>query len=80
MIGGSANEGLGVSEYYNNVINEGIYYFAVGGYDGTGQFAFAFYQSSIDAANEINDSDSAATSANFNDNWVLFDICWEIRK
>jgi len=36
LCGGSANEGLGVTEYYNTVMSAGTYYFAVSGYEGTG--------------------------------------------
>lgn len=61
LYGGSANEGLGVTEYYNSVMSAGTYYFAVSGYEGTGAFAFAYYQSSADVANEVNDSVATAT-------------------
>lgn len=63
LIGGSANEGLGISEYFNNVMDAGIYFFAISGYEGTGQFAFAYYQSTADVANEVNDTKETATSA-----------------
>lgn len=62
LIGGSAAEGLGTTEYYVDVLEQGVYYFAVAGYEGTGAFAFAFFQSSRDASYEVNDSSSTATS------------------
>lgn len=62
LVGGSATEGLGVSEYYADVLEPGIYYFSVAGYEGTGTFAFAFFQSSSDASYEVNDTLSTATS------------------
>lgn len=62
LVGGSATEGLGVSEYYADVLEPGIYYFAAAGYEGTGTFAFAFFQSSSDASYEVNDTLSTATS------------------
>lgn len=65
LIGGSATSGLGTTEYYNTVLDGGIYFFAVGGYEGTGNFAFAFYQSSGDSGNEINDNLSSATLISF---------------
>lgn len=61
LIGGSATSGLGVPEYFNNVLDKGIYFFAVGGYEGSGDFAFAYYESKQDVANEINDSVATAT-------------------
>lgn len=68
LIGGSANEGLGESEYFNNVMPAGVYFFAISGYEGTGEFAFAYYQSTADVANEINDTVSTATRVVFNSN------------
>jgi len=61
-INGSAAGGAGVTEYYANVLEPGIYYFTVTGYEGTGQFAFAFFQSSLDANYEVNDTSATATS------------------
>lgn len=65
LVGGSATSGLGVAEYFNNVLDAGIYYFAVGGYEGSGNFAFAYYESTKDVANEINDTAATATNATF---------------
>lgn len=70
LIDGSAAEGLGVTEYYANVLEPGIYYFAVAGYEGTGQFAFAFFQSSQDANYEVNDSSSTATSVSIGSSYT----------
>lgn len=50
LIGGSANEGVGIYEYFNCVMEAGTYFFAVGGYEGTGNFAFAYYQSTSDVS------------------------------
>lgn len=61
LYGGSANEGVGITEYYNAVMDAGTYYFAISGYEGTGAFAFAYYQSSADVSKEINDSATTAT-------------------
>jgi len=62
LIGGSAQEGAGIYEYYNSVMEAGTYFFAVGGYEGTGNFAFAFYESTADVSNEENDSLDTATA------------------
>ncbi len=68
LIGGSANAGNGVQEWYNDVLEAGIYYFAVSGYSGVGDFAFAFYNSTIDVNYEVNDSTDTATPIAFNTN------------
>ncbi len=70
LIGGSAVEGAGTTEYFNSVMETGIYFFAVSGYEGTGAFAFAYYQSSTDVQNEINDTTSEATEITFNSDIV----------
>ena len=62
LVGGSSTEGLGVSEHYADVLEPGIYYFAAGGYEGTGNFAFAFFDSAKDASYEVNDTLSTATN------------------
>lgn len=62
MIGGSATYGTGVMEYYNTVLDAGIYYFAISAYEGTGDFAFAFYENNHDADYEINDTSVNATN------------------
>ena len=53
LVGGSSTEGLGVSEHYADVLEPGIYYFAAGGYEGTGNFTFAFFDSAKDASYEV---------------------------
>lgn len=68
LIGGSANSGNGVQEWYNDVLEAGIYYFAVSGYSGVGDFAFAFYSSTRDVNYEVNDSIATATSIPFDTN------------
>ncbi len=70
LVDGSAAEGLGVTEYYAQVLEPGIYYFAVNGYEGTGQFAFAFFQSSQDANYEVNDALSTATSVSIGSSYT----------
>ncbi len=54
IVGGSASEGTGVSECAGSVLDAGTYYFVVEGYEGTGSFAFMYFQSSVDADYEIN--------------------------
>lgn len=54
LLGGSAIEGSG-EEYYTEVLDAGVYYFAISGYSGTGKFGFAYYQSSKDVDYELND-------------------------
>lgn len=70
LIGGSATEGKGLSEYYNTVLDAGTYFFAIGGYEGAGNFAFAYFQSSADANNEVNDTTATATDITFNNGLV----------
>lgn len=66
LIGGSANSGLGISEYSSNILEAGIYYFAVSSYEGSGQYAFAFYETQ-DLNNEVNDSISTAAGVGVNE-------------
>ena len=68
MIGGSAAEGKGVSEYFRHVMEPGIYYFAVAGYESIGGYAFGYYESSIDVGYEINDGMDIATEIKFDEN------------
>jgi hypothetical protein len=66
MIGGSATDGMGVAEYYNSLLDAGTYFFAIEGYQGSGNFAFGYYESTVDVSNEINDSVNTATNVDFN--------------
>lgn len=66
IVGGSASEGAGVSELAGSVLDSGTYYLAIEGYEGTGNFAFMYFQSSVDADYEINDSTSSATNVALN--------------
>ena len=66
LIGGSATAGLGVNEYYNDILDAGIYYFAVSAYEGSGQYAFAFYATQ-DTSHETNDSISTAAEVSVNE-------------
>lgn len=65
LIGGSATEGAGIEEKLNTVVDKGTYFVAVSGYDSTGNYAFAFYQSSADVENEVNDSSANATTLEY---------------
>lgn len=66
IVGGSASEGAGVSELAGSVLDSGTYYLAIEGYEGIGNFAFMYFQSSVDADYEINDSTSSATNVALN--------------
>lgn len=65
LVGGSATSGLGISEYCTEVLDEGIYYFAVSAYEGSGQYAFAFYATQ-DTNYEANDSKATAAEIGVN--------------
>lgn len=65
LVSGSATSGTGVSEYCTDVLDEGIYYFAISAYEGSGQYAFAFYATQ-DVTYEINDSKATATEIGVN--------------
>ncbi len=62
LIGGSATEGVGVAEFSTDVLSAGIYFVAVSGYGSTGNFAFAYTESTTDVAYEVNDIASNASS------------------
>lgn len=68
LVGGSATEGVEVQEFYNGVLEPGTYFFSVAGYEGTGNFAFAYYESSADANYEINDSAGLASNVELSTN------------
>lgn len=70
IVGGSASEGAGVSELAGSVLDSGTYYLAIEGYEGIGNFAFMYFQSSVDADCEINDSTSSATNIALNSSIV----------
>lgn len=79
LIGGSANEGAGIYEYFNCVMEAGTYFFAIGGYEGTGNFAFAYYQSTADVSYEENDSlETAALVGLSNDIEGVIDSPYDI--
>lgn len=65
IVGGSANDGVGNYEYFSNVLEEGIYFLAVNGYESVGTYSFMFYLSSLDVAYELNDNAQNATTINF---------------
>ncbi|MFA9377088.1 MAG: hypothetical protein ACERKZ_10095 [Lachnotalea sp.] len=54
----------------NTVLEAGTYFVAVNGYEGIGNFAFAYYESSIDADYEINDYFNAANEVALSTNLV----------
>lgn len=62
LIGGSATAGGGAQELYTQRLEAGTYFFAVAGYSGIGNYAFAYYQSSLDANLELNDNKESATN------------------
>ena len=66
LTGGSAMTGPGLREYCSEVLEEGIYYFAVDAYEGSGQYKFAFYATQ-DTDNEVNDSVDTASEIGVND-------------
>ncbi len=43
LIGGSLTAGAGAEEYCPGVLGAGIYYFAIKSYEGSGDYAFAYY-------------------------------------
>lgn len=61
LIGGSATEGVGIAEFGTDVLDAGIYFVAVSGYESTGDFAFAYSESTIDVEYELNDTSSNAS-------------------
>ena len=67
-IEGCAQGGAGVLEYYTSVLNQGIYFFAINGYESAGLYAFAFFQSTLDVNWEINDKASLATDFELGNN------------
>lgn len=50
----------GAEEYFTAVLNPGIYYFAIQGYAGSGEFILDFFGNAGYVDNEINDSVAAA--------------------
>lgn len=65
FIGGSVTAGAGVQEYCTGIIDEGIYYFAIIAYEGSGAYAFAYY-SSQDLNYEPNDTVETAAAVSVN--------------
>lgn len=61
LLGGSANAGVGVTEHTTGVLKPGVYFFAIQGYEGIGNYAFAFYQNT-NITNEPNDTYDTATA------------------
>lgn len=65
LIGGSATTGVGVTEYYTGALDAGTYYFSISDYEGSGNFAFEYFESTADITNEPNDSIGTATNIAF---------------
>ena len=65
LIAGSATQAAGTEEKPHTFLDKGTYFVAVSGYDSTGNYAFAFYQSSADVENEVNDSSANATTLEY---------------
>lgn len=61
IIGNSLSEGTGVDEAIAGKIATGIYFIAVNGYEGSGDFSLGFYTSTVDLEYEFNDTPSTAT-------------------
>lgn len=61
IIGNSLTEGTGVDEAIAGKIETGIYFIAVNGYEGSGDFSLGFYTSTVDLEYEFNDTPSTAT-------------------
>ncbi len=78
LLGGSATEGKGVTEGCKAVLDTGIYFFAVKGYESSGDYALEFYQSYADAQYEVNDSLDTATKINLDQDIVgVIDSPWD---
>ncbi|GKX31543.1 hypothetical protein SH1V18_40230 [Vallitalea longa] len=63
----SLTTGTGVMEATNNIVEAGIYYFAIYCYSGNGIFNFTVYTSTNDIDNEINDSIETAYEVTMSD-------------
>lgn len=66
LVGGSVNEGCGVSERIKDVFDPGIYFFVIAGYEGTGNYGLAYFQSTYDVDYEVNESMETATTVSLN--------------
>lgn len=79
LLGGSATEGKGATEAVKAVMDTGIYFFAVRGYEGTGNYNLEFYQSYVDAQYEVNDSTNTAAEVSLDENIVgVIDSPWDV--
>ncbi len=70
LIGGSATDGAGVEEFSTDVLTDGLYYVAISGYDSTGNFAFAYIESTADVQYETNDTADTAASVSLDSDIV----------
>lgn len=61
-VAASLNSSAGASEIIDYIADEGVYYFLVDGYSGTGQFELFLYGATKNISNEINDTVQTATS------------------
>lgn len=65
-VGGSATDGMGLPERYQNVLSAGTYIIRVIRYQGAGSFVLDYYESTSDVNYEMNDSIVTAYSLGVN--------------
>lgn len=58
--------GAGEQEYFSYVMDEGVYFFAIYGYSGTGAYIFDFFANADYVDEEVNDTIAAAQTAECN--------------
>ena len=70
--------GKGETEDCRAVLDTGIYFFAVSGYEGTGTYNLEFYQSYVDAQYEVNDALNMAAEVSLDEDIVgVIDSPWD---
>lgn len=78
LLGGSDVGGKGETEDCRAVLDTGIYFFAVSGYEGTGTYNLEFYQSYVDAQYEVNDALNMAAEVSLDEDIVgVIDSPWD---
>ena len=65
-----ASDGAGVEEFSTDVLTDGLYFVAISGYDSTGNFAFAYIESTADVQYETNDTADTAASVSLDSDIV----------
>ena len=79
LLGGSDVGGKGETEACKAVLDTGIYFFAVSGYEGTGTYNLEFYQSYVDVQYEVNDSLNTAAEVSLDEDIVgVIDSPWDV--